>query len=186
MRIASRYFIIAVLAVSGGAFRLAHKRDVAKVEADIATISAQVTTLDNDVNAFPASGGSLVAALGIHVVATQLISSLNTGAGDVNAVPLPVSESDASTILNDVEAFEPVIINALAAIITKKPAFQSLPLGGVPAIVKADLNSLNVSTVAFGTALIAAAPADQKANAIAIKAAIDAAFSKAIAAYADV
>ncbi len=39
------------------------KRTVAQVEADIATISTQVTALDNAITAFPDTGGSLINAL---------------------------------------------------------------------------------------------------------------------------
>jgi hypothetical protein len=41
------------------------KRTVAQVESDIANISSQVTTLDNNIKAFPGSGlaGALVPAL---------------------------------------------------------------------------------------------------------------------------
>lgn len=74
------------------------------------------------------------------------------------AVPTPVAESDADTILSDVEAFQPTIIDALKEIVIKKPIFDGLPLGGVSALVKQDLATLNTSTSAFEAALIAAAP----------------------------
>lgn len=53
----------------------------------------------------------------------------------------------------------PVILDALTAIVAKKPAFQALPLGGVPALVKQDLGNLSASTEAFENALIASTPA---------------------------
>ena len=70
--------------------------------------------------------------------------------------PFPVSEPDALTILSDVKDFESATVNALAAIITMKPTFQNLPFSGVPAMIKANLNSLNTSAVAFEGALILA------------------------------
>lgn len=74
------------------------------------------------------------------------------------AVPAPVAESDAQTILADVQAFQPTIIDALKEIVIKKPIFDGLPLGGVSSLVKQDLGTLNSSTFAFEAALIAAAP----------------------------
>lgn len=39
------------------------KRTVAQVNADIASISSKVTALDTAINSFPATGGTLLAAL---------------------------------------------------------------------------------------------------------------------------
>lgn len=94
----------------------------------------------------------------IHSDATALNSTIASATPDVLALPTPVDESDADTILSDVEAFEPTIIDALTNIITKKAYFDALPLGGVSALVAADLVALNSTTEAFGAALIAAAP----------------------------
>ena len=63
MHIASRYFLIAALAVSGLALRITHKRDIPQVDADIEAIWLQATTLNIDINTFPASDGSRAAVL---------------------------------------------------------------------------------------------------------------------------
>jgi len=161
-----------------------NKRTVAQVEADIATINTDVNSLNTAINGFPATGGTLAEALAIHTDATNLETAITKGTTDVQNTGA-VSEADGTTILKSVQAIQPTIISALNGIVAKKAAFQALPLGGVPALVKADLNTLNTDTSAFEAALIAAAPADLVANATAIKTAIDAAFSNAIAAYAD-
>lgn len=75
-----------------------------------------------------------------------------------DVTPSPVSETDGQTILADVQAFEPTILDALSAIVAKQAAIEGIPLGGVGSIVLSDLQALNASTVAFGSALIAAAP----------------------------
>ncbi|KAF8157222.1 hydrophobic surface binding protein [Crassisporium funariophilum] len=156
----------------------------ANVEADLAAISTQVTTLDNAITAFPTSGGSLLAALAIHTDAGNLGTAIDKGTTDTNAVvPSPVSESDGATILKAVQAFEPEILHALQQIILKKPGFTSLPIGGIPALVKQDLINLNSSTSKFEAALINSAPPDLKAQATAIKSAVDAALASAVAAY---
>ncbi|KAF8157220.1 hypothetical protein B0H34DRAFT_491758 [Crassisporium funariophilum] len=147
---------------------------VTDVENDIKNISSQTTTLDNAITAFPATGGSLLNALAIHSDAVSLGSAIDKGTTDVKvcaeylfsdliikyqqAVPPPISEADGTTILNAVTAFEPTILDALNQIVVKKPAFQALPIGGIPALVKQDLINLSASTSAFEAALIAAAP----------------------------
>ncbi|KAJ7727764.1 hydrophobic surface binding protein [Mycena metata] len=158
------------------------KRTVAQVEADIASISAQVTTLDNNINAFPNTGGSLVAALAIHTDATSLETTLNQGTTDVKSTGT-FDETDGNTILNSVEAFEPTILDALKGIAAKEPAFAALPIGGIPALILADLKTLRTDTAAFAQALIAAAPTDLKSEATTIANTIDAAFAAAIAVY---
>ncbi|KAJ7152658.1 hydrophobic surface binding protein [Mycena crocata] len=158
------------------------KRTVAQVEADITTISAQVTSLDNAINAFPNTGGTLASALAIHSAATTLETSVNQGTTDVKATGA-FSEADGRTILTQVEGFEPTILDALTAIAAKQPAFAALPIGGIPALVLQDLQTLKTDTVAFSTALIASAPADLKSEATTISNTISAAFDTAIAAY---
>ncbi|KAF8960436.1 hydrophobic surface binding protein [Flammula alnicola] len=155
---------------------------VADIETDIASIASQTTTLDNAINAFPATGGSLVNALAIHTDAVNLGTAIDKGTTD-NVTPTPFSESDGSTILSSVQAFEPTILDALTQIVVKKPAFTALPIGGIPALIKQDLINLNASTFAFEAALIANAPADLVPTATSIKTTVDAAFASAIAAY---
>ncbi|KAJ7624236.1 hydrophobic surface binding protein [Mycena polygramma] len=173
---------LTVLSVAAVGLGLTVKRDAAAVEADIAKISTQVTTLDNAIQAFPLTGGSLVAALGIHTDATTLITTLNGAIVDVTATPT-LSEDDGRTILSSVEAIEPTILDALTNIVVKKPAFVALPIGGLPALILQDLKNLKNATVAFAGGLIAIAPADLVAEATEIQNNITAAFDPAIAAY---
>ncbi|KAF8895811.1 hydrophobic surface binding protein [Mucidula mucida] len=158
------------------------KRTVAQVEADIATISTQVTALDNAITAFPDTGGSLINALAIHSSATTLISTLSTATTDTQNTAA-FSEADGSTILASVEAFEPTILHALTGIAAKQPAFAALPIGGIPALVLQDLQNLDAGTAAFADALIAKSPADLVDEANEIKSTIGDAFDTAIAAY---
>jgi hypothetical protein len=74
---------------------------------------------------------------GIHSATVTLQSTLNTGTSDVKVrsfflstsiLILPkatalVSESDATTIIHSVEAFEPTILDALSQIAAKKADF---------------------------------------------------------------
>ncbi|KAJ7624910.1 hydrophobic surface binding protein [Roridomyces roridus] len=174
----SRFFFAASLVLAS--FATPTKRTVAQVEADIATITTQVNSLNSSINAFPASG--LVGALGINTASGNLNTAVQQGTTD-GTTPQPVSEADGTTILNSVQAVQPTILQALTAIATKKAAFAALPIAGIPALVLQDLQALNTSTVAFAASLIAAAPADLKAKATAIESAIVSAFATAIAAY---
>jgi hypothetical protein len=61
---------LTVLSVAAAGLALTVKRDAATVEADIARISTQVTTLDNAIEAYPLTGGTLLNALTIHTDAT--------------------------------------------------------------------------------------------------------------------
>jgi hypothetical protein len=56
-------FFVFLLSVASIALATPFKRTVDQVKADIADISAKVTSLDNAITAFPLTGGSLVAAL---------------------------------------------------------------------------------------------------------------------------
>lgn len=68
----------------------------------------------------------------------------------------PVAESDGETIIAAIQAFVPTIVDALTAIIAKKPSFDALLVAD--ALVSQDLIALNASTTAFEAALVAVAP----------------------------
>ncbi|KAJ7051307.1 hydrophobic surface binding protein [Mycena amicta] len=175
--------LLTVVSVAAVSLALVAKRDAATVEADIATITTKVTTLDNAIEAFPLTGGSLVNALAIHSDATSLITTLNTATSDATNAGA-FSEDDGASILASVEAIEPIILDALQDIVVKKPAFAALPIGGLPALIYVDLQNLQNATIAFANALIADSPADLVDEATTLRDNINAAFGPAIAAYA--
>lgn len=76
----------------------------------------------------------------------------------MQAVPTPVSVADGTSILNAITGIQPIIEDSLTAIVAKKAAFQALPVGGIPDLVKQDLANLSSSTTALENALIASAP----------------------------
>ncbi|KAF5393155.1 hypothetical protein D9757_001351 [Collybiopsis confluens] len=150
---------------------------LASVSADLHSIATQVTSLDNELKAFPTSGGNLVSAL-----ATGLASALAAAATAATNTG-PVTEAEAQGILAIVEGFEPTILDSLTEIVAKKPGFDSLPLGGVSALVAQDLATLKTDTKNFENALVADTPADLLATAASLTSAIDAALATASAAY---
>ncbi|KXN86818.1 hypothetical protein AN958_09554 [Leucoagaricus sp. SymC.cos] len=177
MQLKSLFYLASAISVAFGA-------TVADVLTDLAAVKDQVANLDNAINAFPTSGGSLTQALAIHTDATSTGSAVDKTTSDANTVATPVAESDGQSILDAITGIEPIIEDALIAIVAKKPALQALPIGGIPALVKQDLSSLNASTTALEIALISKAPADLVGPANAVKTKIDGAFATAIAAYA--
>ncbi|KAF5324165.1 hypothetical protein D9619_011329 [Psilocybe cf. subviscida] len=158
---------------------------VAQVLTDIGAINAGVTSLNNKVLAFPLTGGTLANALAIHNAAGALVSTINTATIDTTSItPLPLSLDDGTSIIDAVDALKPTILSALTGIVTVKPAFAALPVGGIPALVKSDLSNLSAATTAFEDALIASAPAEILSRANDIQSTINAAFATAISAYA--
>uniref|UniRef100_A0A8H7XS85 Antigenic cell wall galactomannoprotein n=1 Tax=Psilocybe cubensis TaxID=181762 RepID=A0A8H7XS85_PSICU len=156
------------------------ERTVPQVLADINVVSTRVTSLDNAITAFPLTGGSLVAALGIHTSAGTVITSLKAATGNATG---PVDEIDGNSILNAVQAFEPTIQHALAEIVVKKPAFVALPVGGLPLLILQDLRFLKGNTTEFSSALIENAPESLIPAATALQNGILESFDTAISAY---
>ncbi|KAF8171205.1 hydrophobic surface binding protein A-domain-containing protein [Mycena galopus ATCC 62051] len=150
------YYLVVLSVAAGGL--AACKRDVATVEADIATLVRQVTAFDNAIVAFPPSNGSVDDALAIHADATSIINTLNIAASDVEAAG-EFSEAEDTEILSAIETIVPSVLDSLVYIVDKKPAFEALPTGGFPALFVQDLQNLQNASVGFGNALINTAPA---------------------------
>lgn len=150
---------------------------VANVESDLGSITTATQNLDSQIVAFPNSGGSLVAALGIHSSAVSLGSTIDSTTTDVNVsiklchdlfypthyvpqnvTPQPIALSDAQAILSLVQTLEPIIEKTLTDITAKQAAFAGLPIGGIPALVLQDLENLSTSTQNLETALLAQTP----------------------------
>ncbi|KAJ7209580.1 hydrophobic surface binding protein [Mycena pura] len=171
------------LSLVAASFATPMKRTVAQIEADIASISSQVTTLDNDLRGFPASG--LVGTLGIHTATTTLANTFNTSISHVQATP-NLSEADGTTILNLVLAIEPILLDALSRFTANKASFvntEVLPIGGIVPLILQDLVNLNTVTNLWCPPMIEITPADLQASATAIHTAINNGFATAIAAY---
>ncbi|KAF5369072.1 hypothetical protein D9758_003054 [Tetrapyrgos nigripes] len=180
MQLLSRSLV--ALSIAASTFGLVLKRDVTTILSDISNIGTQVTSLDNNINAFPDSGGSLAAALAIHNDAVALNSAVGTATTDTTSNGA-FSEADGQSVLSAVEGIEDTILDTLSAIVAKHAAFAALPIGGIPALVLQDLKNLDASTTAFSGALIANAPADLVSEATEIQSTIGTAFDTAIAAY---
>ncbi|KAJ7455497.1 hydrophobic surface binding protein [Mycena latifolia] len=156
------------------------KRTVKQIESDIANISSLVTILCDDINGFPASG--LAGALSIHPDIENLITAFNTATSDIEATE-SISEADAQLILADVASILSFLENCTEQLITKRPNFAALPIGGLQALVLQDLESLKNAIDAFFRALNVSIPPDLAAQAGAIQTDSDSASAAAIAAF---
>ncbi|VDB92546.1 unnamed protein product [Peniophora sp. CBMAI 1063] len=158
------------------------KRDAATVEADIATITSQVSALNDAITQFGTSK-SLTDALAIHSDAGTLETAINQATSDTNASDA-FTEDEGATILSAIQNLEPNIIAALQNLDSQHDNFASQPIAGLDAVVESDLNTLNTDTTAFENALLSKAPADIQSQAQASVADINSAFQAAIATYA--
>ncbi|KAJ7894850.1 hydrophobic surface binding protein [Mycena olivaceomarginata] len=156
------------------------KRDAATVEADLTVLTSQVTALDNAVQVFPLSGGTLAEAMTVHTNTVNVISTLNTAASDEKAVDT-FSKTEGQAILVALEGFEPTILDFLQNIVVRKPAFEVLP--GVTAQILQDLNNYLTTGIAFGSTLFNKVPADLDAEVAQFQNNTVSAFEVAIDAY---
>ncbi|KAJ7578981.1 hydrophobic surface binding protein [Mycena floridula] len=159
------------------------KRTPAQVEADLDNMTTQVSNLDTAITGFPASG--LAGALTIHTDIGNLNTAIQQATTDTMATP-PFSEADGNLILTKEKKFLSILVDVMNQLVSKKTSFQgqkALPLGGVPALVLQDLQSLSPNVCALEKAIIAKLPADLVAEMNVIKNSVSSSFATAIAAY---
>lgn len=75
-----------------------------------------------------------------------------------NIPNLPLSDSDATIIINIIIIIRVPIIRHLLRLILLRSSFLALPIAGVPDVILGDLNNLNQATAAFQAALTTALP----------------------------
>ncbi|KAF8522574.1 hydrophobic surface binding protein A-domain-containing protein [Hysterangium stoloniferum] len=158
------------------------KADSATAFQHIDAISSSLHKLNASITSFPDSGGSFSQAVSIFMESARFSKTMKQGITYTKAIT--INDADGTAIFQRFYALQPVIHSTLDGFINKKSALQSLPVPGISAIVKSRLKAVQQDSNAFDLAAIAAGPAALKANCTAVKAAIDSAFSKAIAAYA--
>lgn len=155
------------------------RRDAVTVENDITQkIGPQLTTLNNDINAFHASG--VQSASAIHGDFQSLVATVDSAIGDIQNTG-SFGTVSGTTILADVQALIPTFLDTLVAIGLQEPAWADLQ--GGQELVLSDLQSLNTAMNNFMNALTAAEPLLLKSGSLAIKTQLNGAFTTAIAAY---
>ncbi|KAF5314488.1 hypothetical protein D9619_011978 [Psilocybe cf. subviscida] len=153
-----------------------------QVISDIKAITAGVTQLTNQLNNFPATGGTS-AALSIHSNTLALIQTINNAASDTATLtPTPVSVNEGTAILDAIDVFKPIVVKKLDRLVGLESTFAALP--SILPLIKADISNLNTARNKFETAVVAKMPSSLISRASAIKATLSNAFAYAIRAYA--
>ncbi|KAG6875293.1 hypothetical protein C0993_009914 [Termitomyces sp. T159_Od127] len=130
-----------------------------KVEDDINNkIAPALDILLSSIDAFPISNGTVIQALTIHTNAIDLNTTLVDTTNDMNVEACEFITSDAQTILCDLKALLPKIQQSLTDIVARKAAFQALPLGDIPGVIKDDLNLLSQDTETLASSFTNCAP----------------------------
>ncbi|KAJ7091843.1 hydrophobic surface binding protein [Mycena epipterygia] len=172
---------LAILSSAALSLAAVLKRDAATVEADLAVLTSQATALNNAVQAFPLTGGTLAEAIAIHTNTVNVISTLNTAASDEQAAGA-FSEADGGAILSVLEGSEPIILDFLQSIVVKKPAFEEV-FPGVTVLILQDLEDYQSVGIAFVNTLFNNVPADLDARVAQFRNNTISAFAVAIDAY---
>ncbi|OAQ69959.1 hydrophobic surface binding protein A domain-containing protein [Pochonia chlamydosporia 170] len=154
-------------------------RDINQVHHDITQeLGPQWTSLNKDVNGFPASG--LTGAVTIASSMTTLASMTNTATVNVKS-GRSFDAAGGTTVIAELQAIIPTILSTLGTLGSQAPAWTSIP-GGM-ALVLNQLQSLNKTSSDYLDAIKAAEPFPLQAGAVAVKVQIMGAFISAIAPY---
>ncbi|KAF9442805.1 hypothetical protein P691DRAFT_680784 [Macrolepiota fuliginosa MF-IS2] len=126
------------------------------IEALITELTSESNAASSMLGAFPSTGGSLLQALAIHTALSNLNQGFQSGTTDVLSLPMPISDADATAIINQVNSQLTPALGSLFAGIMKFP--NDSTLGGVPALVKQDGATLSASVQGFYNVLGIATP----------------------------
>ncbi|OJJ67034.1 hypothetical protein ASPBRDRAFT_48569 [Aspergillus brasiliensis CBS 101740] len=154
------------------------RRDAITVERDLNTrIAPQVSTLANDVEAFPESG--LAGALAIHVDLQALIPTVDAVTADINNTG-SLDEESGTTVLTTAQDVIGGLLRTLADLQNKAPSWPDM-LGG-QAVIR-ELESLNTAFDNLANSLITIETPPLNDQVTTLKNQIDSGFRTAIAAY---
>ncbi|CAN8100250.1 unnamed protein product [Discula destructiva] len=152
-------------------------RDVATVQANLATIDTDTKSLTAAITAWDAS---VLGALGIQSDVTTLETAITSATTEAKTES-QASSTDSTTILDYVgDTLNPDIITSLNALTARKSDFVA---AGVTSLVLSDLQTLKSDTDNLGAALTTIASSDTEAQAVTLISDIDAAFASAIAVF---
>ncbi|KAF5356470.1 hypothetical protein D9757_012474 [Collybiopsis confluens] len=125
------------------------KRDMATIQKDITNISALLVTWDNAVNSF---NGNTNSANTLHTRSKALESAFASAITDTHATSNFTSDTNALTVLGQMENSSPILVGGLTQIAEKSADFKKI--NGTSAIV-ADLGSLGAAATGFIGAIAA-------------------------------
>ncbi|KAH0591609.1 hypothetical protein J132_01466 [Termitomyces sp. J132] len=172
-------FVLASLAVFSFA-----ETSIAKVQDSISNkMTSAFIDFTTAVQAFPMSGGTLKQAKSIHYAANTFSNVIANSTNNMNDITSRLSRADSQTILDYLEAMEPGFFQSLKGIAIRKPAFEALPSGDVPALIKQDLTTMRTSAVSFMDSFIAHASTEVLGEARTMKSGVKSIFTAIMAIY---
>jgi hypothetical protein len=150
----------------------------ASVENDLIALSTSMSAFSSLISAFPTVGGSAASITAIHSKATVIATAMNAAASDAKAAG-PLDDNDSTNVIDDFDAFVPLLIDAMVDLVDKKASFDAA--GGT--IFAGDLKTLGTAIKAFENAFVAGTPPDLVSLATGITSAVDFAMATASVAF---
>ncbi|KAF5349101.1 hypothetical protein D9756_009513 [Leucocoprinus leucothites] len=157
----SGFLIFYLLAlVCFGSFASPLKRATpADIETLINRLTDEANAAASDLADFPATGGSLTQALAIHSALTTLNSDLESGVTTLVATATGLSEADGVVVVDEANnGLTPALLDIYTGI--NNFPDETLPIGGIGALLRSDGNKLQSDSTAFYNALKALLPSD--------------------------
>ncbi|KAF8552299.1 hypothetical protein OG21DRAFT_1604796 [Imleria badia] len=155
------------------------KRDAAEVVEDIQKVDAQTKSLDELIQAFPNSGGTLPEVYAIHEAGVKVEGTLLTATNDASASS-DFTDAQSNTNLAELRILASDVKETLANLVTKEPAVSKM---GAAPIAESDLQNLKAATDALYKALYPKMQPDTQSALKELFSDTDAEFSNAIKAY---
>ncbi|KAH8827086.1 hydrophobic surface binding protein A-domain-containing protein [Flagelloscypha sp. PMI_526] len=174
--------IFGLILAASTVFASVLRRDFATLMWDIADMQTSTNQLDFDINWFPTSGATIINTINIH---TDFVAVINTTKqGTLEALSTgPIDLASGQTLYDTMAALKPVYLDILAAFVTKKPSFDSIPLSGITAVVLSDLKNWESAVSLFFNELLFIIPDSYYANMDFLWFEIDNGFSATITAW---
>ncbi|KAG5652384.1 hypothetical protein H0H81_005180 [Sphagnurus paluster] len=138
---------------------------------DIAGISSALNTFNNNVGAFPTTGGTLAKAYVRSILIAPMISTHHNAGHPYECLgsrhlsqqghygrQRPLSYSNGLAVLKASQALKPVVAQSLSQTVAIQGALQALPGVNVQAYIAQDLATLSTGVSNFGAAMVGIAP----------------------------
>ncbi|KAG6354755.1 hypothetical protein INS49_003836 [Diaporthe citri] len=152
------------------------RRTPAKIKADIATVSSDLTSFNTAINAFT---GSLIQALSLLTSYNNLASAITAATAEVTSTGA-IAAADSATIYADVQSLTAQITDTLGDATAKESVVAS---SGFTSAVCSALSTLSSDAKAFFTALEGTIDSAYTSQVDALQATVASGFTSTISAY---
>ncbi|KAJ3553251.1 hypothetical protein NP233_g12689 [Leucocoprinus birnbaumii] len=126
----------------------------------ITVIDNKVGNLEELLQAFPNTGGTLEQAIALHNSVHDVLKAIDNTKTAVDVIDHVVSITDSEEIINRFRDLESVIQSALRALGDKKNSICSIGIGRVSAVIQLDIQQLLDAVVGVTESLLAKCAAD--------------------------